>query len=476
MPCITEHNFTKFNGCPRQAYLMAKMPNNASQSRQDKNDLSPRLKEVRDDMLKSFPKGMNVYGNISAAAEETKSLIKKGERVIYNASFVYGKASCRCDVIIQNGSGYDVYAVRPTNRYARWTDEVLYDRLIMRKSGAKVGRALICAIDKEYSLGNILKIVDVSDKEKGIADRFEFISKLVEQKEEPTARLEKKCSSCAFFSSCFDCGEDSIFSLKSLSFPKKASLYKRGVEKIDDLAESDITDEKTLREIKVLKTDDDVYDRGAIREFLSTLSYPLGFLDFETAEVFVPNDPVLSPMDSVITQFSYHLIEKEGGEAKHFEFIGDGETYPEREAAKRLIETVLPSHCVLMYSDYEKICIQRLMRRLPEYEASLSAIVSRLVDLEQPFAKKYLVNRRMKGKSSLKKVLPALYPGDRSLNYKYMRIQDGRQAQSVYSRLPKMSVEEKKRAMRDLCDYCALDTLAMIKLLEKLIYYARGEK
>lgn len=474
---LDEHNFMKFNGCPRQAYLLVNSSANAVMSRSEKYDMSRRLRDVQRDMLKSFPPGNRVCGDYLRAAEETAELIKKGKNVIYGAAFVSGRTACRCDVLIKRNGKYDVYAVRPTNRYSRWLDEVLYDRLVMEKCGVPTGKAYVCAIDKEAEGNNILCLVDAENppRAKKMADKIDDIVQIVTQKKAPEAILSQRCGSCPYLSACFEAGADSIFSLKSIQFAKKASLYKNGIKTVSDFLSSGLAGDKALREIKVRETDEDVYDKAAIRGFLDNLSYPLGFLDFETVEVFFPGDPVLSPMDTVITQFSYHLIEKEGEEPKHYEFIGDGVSYPEREAAKLLCSIIKPDHCVLMYSNYERICIERLIKRLPEYAERLSAIANRLVDLEKPFSKKYLVNRRMQGKSSLKKVLPALYPGEKALDYKYMRIQNGQQAESVYARLPSMGEEEKKRAMRDLSDYCALDTLAMIKLVEKLIYYGRKE-
>ena len=139
---------------------------------------------------------------------------------------------------------------------------------------------------------------------------------------------------------------------------------------------------------------------------------------------------------------------------------------------QNVIEYIKQDHTVLMYSDYEKVCINRLIKRFPEYADELEVIKNNLVDLEKPFSGKYLVNRRMEGKSSLKKVLPALYPDCDDLDYSKMKIQNGQQAESVYARLKKMSPSEKAQAVQDLRDYCALDTLAMIKLWEKLEYYA----
>ncbi len=469
---ITEQNFTKFNSCPRQVYLMAK-ETNFSKSRSDKYYLSGRLRDVQRDMLRSFPFGVSVYGDVKRAAVDTKLIMEKEEEAIYNATFMVKGASARCDVIMRNGDCYDIYAVRPTSRYTRWIDEVLYSKIIMEASGAKAGNCYVCAIDREGGRGKILNLINVDNykREAKLKERLENIFKNMSSAVLPEKNLTKQCGACPYFKDCFDRDGDSIFSLKSLQFPKKMSLYQKGIKTVEDYRSFSERDERVMREILVRETDADVYNKEEIKSFLSLLKYPLGFLDFETMEVFNPTDKVLNPMDTVITQFSYHLIEKEGAKPVHYDFIADGEHYQEREAAEKLIEYIKGNHTVLMYSDYEKICIERLIKRLPEYSNELEIIKNNLVDLEKPFARKYLVNRRMEGKSSLKKVLPALYPDCDDLNYSKMAIQNGQQAESVYARLCKMTPSEKEKAVKDLREYCALDTLAMIKLWEKLEYY-----
>ncbi|MGM9551041.1 MAG: DUF2779 domain-containing protein [Clostridia bacterium] len=472
---ITEVNFTKFNGCPRQAYLLSSKLGGSDKNRSEGAISAGRLRNVQRDMLKSFPGGVTVYGDVKHAAIDTRLLIDKGAEVIYNATFVYRNFSARCDVIVAHEGVYDIYAVRPTARYTRWIDEVLYDKIIMKMAGVNVGRCLICAINKEGEKNNILSVINVDNekRQQKLYEKIKCIAGYIESGYLPKPELSKQCGACTCFKNCFGDREDSIFSIKSLQFPKKMSLYKSGITTVDKYLSLPNADERVIREIKVRQTDEDVYNKEEIKAFLNKLSYPLGFLDFETMEVFVPNDPILSPMDTVITQFSYHVIEKEGEKPKHYEFIGDGESYCEREVAELLIKYIGKDHTVLMYSDYERICIDRIIKRLPEYSADLEAICKNLVDLEKPFAKKHLVNRRMEGKSSLKKVLPALYPDDESLSYSKMKIQNGQQAESVYARLHKMTGEEKQKAISDLKDYCALDTLAMIKLWERLEYYGK---
>ena len=411
------------------------------------------------------------------SAEDTRYIIDKGEQVIYNATFAVKNASARCDVIMLENGAYDIYAVRPTSRYTRWIDELLYTKIIMQKAGVKVGNCYVCAIDREGSAGKVLTVINVNNdrRERKLGEKLKDIFANISLPEVPSPRLVKQCGSCPYLEDCFAKDENSIFSLKAIPFSKKMSLYQKGVKTVDKYLGLPDCDERARREIMVRNTDEDVYSKEDIRAFLSQLSYPLGFLDFETMEVFHPTDPILSPMDTVITQFSYHLIENEGAESVHYEFIGDGINYCEKEAAEKLCEYIKENHCVLMYSDYEKICIERLMKRHGEYAQKLGIIRDNLVDLEKPFEKKFLVNRRMEGKSSLKKVLPALYPDDEKLSYSRMAIKNGQQAESVYARLGKMTPAERENAMRDLKEYCALDTLAMIKLWEKLEFYGKME-
>lgn len=471
---ITEQNFTKFNSCPRQIYLMAR-DSNMAKSRSDKFYLSGRLKDVQRDMLKSFPFGVSVYGDAKRASVDTKHIMEKEEEAIYGATFLIKGASARCDVIMRNDDCYDIYAVRPTSRYTRWIDEVLYSKIIMEEAGFKAGNCYVCAIDREGGKGKILNLINVDNykREGKLRERLYSIFENMEKKTIPEKVLTKQCGACPYFKDCFDRDGNSVFSLKSLQFPKKMSLYQKGIKTIEDYRNYKDRDERVMREILVRETDEDVYNKEEIKGFLSLLKYPLGFLDFETMEVFNPTDSVLNPMDTVITQFSYHLIEKEGGKILHYDFIADGEHYQEREAAEKLIECIKKDHTVLMYSDYEKVCIERLIKRLPRYKEDLEVIKNNLVDLEKPFSGKFLVNRRMEGKSSLKKVLPALYPDCEELSYSKMKIQNGQQAESVYARLKKMAPAEKEKAIQDLRDYCALDTLAMIKLWEKLEYYSK---
>jgi hypothetical protein len=78
----------------------------------------------------------------------------------------------------------------------------------------------------------------------------------------------------------------------------------------------------------------------------------------------------------------------------------------------------------------------------------------------------------MRGSASLKSVLPAIVP---DLSYAGLAIADGETASLMYLKALKKEVsrEEKEWIYADLLDYCRLDTLAEVRLLETL-YRASG--
>jgi hypothetical protein len=74
------------------------------------------------------------------------------------------------------------------------------------------------------------------------------------------------------------------------------------------------------------------------------------------------------------------------------------------------------------------------------------------------------------GKSnSIKAVLPALYPDDSELDYSALPVvHNGSEAMVMYPIMLGAKKEEKERIRNGLLEYCRLDTLAMVKLLQKL--------
>jgi hypothetical protein len=98
----------------------------------------------------------------------------------------------------------------------------------------------------------------------------------------------------------------------------------------------------------------------------------------------------------------------------------------------------------------------------------LADLNERIFDL-LPVVKQNYYHPDMRGSWSIKRVLPCLVP---ELSYKQLgTVQEGTQAQAGYLQVIDGGLDEaKKDALRkDLLAYCEMDTLAMVRIVERFL-------
>ncbi len=118
---------------------------------------------------------------------------------------------------------------------------------------------------------------------------------------------------------------------------------------------------------------------------------------------------------------------------------------------------------------FEKTRIMGLAALYPDLADHLMNIHDHIVDLMVPFQKKHYYTRAMQGSYSIKYVLPALCPDDPSLDYRNLEgVHNGSEASAAFENMNKMAPEEREAFRQNLLKYCGLDTLAMVKVWEKL--------
>lgn len=221
-------------------------------------------------------------------------------------------------------------------------------------------------------------------------------------------------------------------------------------------------------QIKSEISQEQIIDKDAIKEFLDTLRYPLYHLDFETFQQAVPQFVGLRPYEQIPFQFSIH---KDDGKRnlQHFEFLAEPGADPRYELALNLIKFISQDACVLAYNmSFEKGVIRRMAEAYPQISNELMAIHDNIKDLMAPFASKSYYHPKMKGSYSIKYVLPALVP-ELELAYKDLNlIHHGGEAMQAYAAMTFMKETEREAYKQALLEYCKLDTLAMVKILEKL--------
>ena len=194
----------------------------------------------------------------------------------------------------------------------------------------------------------------------------------------------------------------------------------------------------------------------------------MAFLDFETVGLAIPVWNGCHPYDAVPAQWSCHVEDAAGRMTQHA-WLADGPGDPRPELAERLLAACEPARTIAAYNArFERECILRLAEGAPPLAPRLARIAERLVDL-LPIVRNHVYHPDFGGSFSLKSVLPALVP---ELGYESLPISEGAMASVELERLlfrgEEMAPGEKEQLRGDLMRYCDLDTLGLVRLLERL--------
>ncbi len=208
-------------------------------------------------------------------------------------------------------------------------------------------------------------------------------------------------------------------------------------------------------------------DRAALQEFVGSLEYPLYYMDFETFNPAIPIYDGTRPYQKVPFQFSLHVVDNPGAEPKHHGFLGDGTEDP-RQAFLAELKRVVGDHgnIVVYNQSFEKGVLTEIGEAFPEYATWVKGTYDRVVDLYAPFRSFSYYHPMQMGSASLKKVLPALT----GKGYTDLNIANGDDASLAFFNMAmgNCSNEEKSKIMKDLEEYCALDTEGMIWIIDEL--------
>jgi hypothetical protein len=297
------------------------------------------------------------------------------------------------------------------------------------------------------------------------------LKKVLMGKEIPKIEIGPHCSNpyqCSFWGHCWkDIPEYSVFNIAGLRGDKKFELYELGHIKLEDVPE-DYPLSKTQRlQIESHIEKKSVLDKDNIKKFLSSISYPVYYMDFET---FMPAIPMFNgtrPYQQIPFQYSLHYQETPNGKVEHDEFLADAAGDPREPFLKKLLEDTKEPGIILVYNKaFEITRMKELAADFPKYAKETEERIERIFDLMQPFQKKYYYTPDMLGSYSIKSVLPALVP---DMSYKGMEIADGGTASAAFESL---FYEEDafriKEIRENLLKYCGMDTLAMVKILNVL--------
>ena len=424
--------------------------------------------------------------NKNIMADKTKQLMESGSENIAEAAFYIDGLYCAVDILHKNGDGYDIVEVKSSTHVTDiYIEDMAFQYYVLSKCGIDVKRIFLMHLDNSYVRHGELELEklfaleeftdEVKEKLQEVENNIKSIREYVSTDVEPERDIDLYCEipyECAYYGYCSrHLPEQSVFDIRRLNASKKYEYYHQGIISFEDIVrEQPKLSDKQMKQVETAYYDrQDEIEPGAIKDFLDTLSYPLYHLDFETFQQAVPEYDGLSPYSQIPFQYSLH-IEQEDGTLEHREFLAKEGTDPRRAIAESLCRDFPTDVCVLAYNmSFERGVLQRLADFFPDLSDHLLAIRDNIHDLMIPFQQQQYYSKAMQGSYSIKYVLPALCPGDTELDYHALEgVHNGSEASATFADMPNHSPEEIQTMRNNLLKYCCLDTLAMVKVLEKL--------
>ncbi|MFZ5796850.1 MAG: DUF2779 domain-containing protein [Thermodesulfobacteriota bacterium] len=431
-----------------------------------------------------FPGGTTIsyqpaklYENVN----KTAGLIRSGVEIIYEATFLHDDVLVMIDILHKGPEGWELYEVKSSTSVSEvYLNDVAIQYYVAKGSGVDLKKAFVVHINNQYVRQGELDIPSlftISPQTESVIQLQAFISsELQKLKEivtkgstEPARDIDLYCDDpyeCDFKGYCWqDIPDESVFSLYFMKKQKKFDLYRQGIIKFNQI-DSDIP-LTTIQQMQVeaALTGQEFINREGIFEFINEIAEPIGFLDFETFYTAVPRFDNQKPYQQIPFQYSLHV--QNNGILLHHEFLAEHGSDPRVEFIENLINTTTDLETILVYNAaFERRILNELKQSHPSYAHEIDSIIEKLVDLLVVFKSGNYYVRAMDGSFSIKKVLPAIVPG---FSYDNLNISEGGMAMNAYKGLEKMTDKaEINKVRNDLLEYCNLDTLAMVKIYEKL--------
>lgn len=483
---ISKSNFVLGCQCEKALWFYKYRPElkEISEETQETFNVGKSVGEVARDM---FPGGTLVEYNIdtSIMTEQTADLMKNGEKVIYEAAFIFEDLIAICDVLVRTKKGYKVYEVKSsTSMKDPYYIDTAFQYYVLARAGIKVEGIYLVHINNQYvrngdlNLSDLFVINDVTGEAiastRLIEEKLQCLRSVLKSKSEPDMDIGLYCTApyeCFFINHCWEhIPENSVFELSGLQSKKKFELYSKGLISFENLIENKYPlSDKHYKQVNAALKNEEYINPTAISRFLDTLTYPLYFLDFETYMQAIPQADGIRPYEQIPFQYSVHYILKEGGEVFHIDFLGKEGTNTKRELALNLIKDIPSDVCVIAYNaTFEKTRIKELAESFPDLSDHLMRIRDNIKDLMVPFKDMHYYTKDMCGSHSLKYVLPALFQDDPDLDYNALDIKDGTMAMGAFAYLHLQEPEVIAKIRESLLEYCELDTYAMVKIIERL--------
>jgi len=483
---LSKSSFIKGLQCEKHLYLYKYHYKEMDELSEMQKAIFKRGTDVGELAQQIFPGGeVAAYGDppdYEKAIKKTKELMEDGAKAIYEAAFMFNEVLSIADIVVKGKDSWKIYEVKSSTSISEtYLNDAALQYYVISNLGIKVSDFSIIYINNQYvrkgdlELEELFKIESVLElilpMQESVIENVKRFKKVLLKKQIPDIDIGEQCYNpyiCGFYNYCRKhIPQDSIFDFSGMHLAKKYELYRDGIIRFEDIPEDYPLNKNNKLQLEVYNSGETLIDKEAIENFLSDLNYPLYFMDFETFQPAVPLFDNAKPYQQILFQYSLFLKKNKNLEPEHFEFLAEPGEDPRVKFIESLLKVIKGNGDILVYNKaFEIKRLKEIARDFPQFVDEIEKLILRIKDLMVPFQKKYYYAPKMKGSYSIKAVLPALVP---ELSYDELEINEGGLASVAYESLQTesdlMFIAEIKQ---QLLEYCKLDTLGMMRILEKL--------
>lgn len=485
---LSKSKLIAYRQCPKRVWLEVHRPDLREDSAQAQarfdsghqvGDIARRLYD---------PKGTGALldpqkDGFDSAFARTRELLDSPQP-IFEAGFRTDDALAFADVMLPVKKGgkltWKMVEVKSSTSVKDYhLDDAAIQVFIARATGVALAGASVACIDSDWvypgsgDYSGLLRETDVTDQALGrdaeVRAWIDDAQRVVASNQEPAVKMGKQCAApfeCGFSAYCQGLVPAAEYPISQL--PGRVGKALQELIDTEDLTDlRDVPDallnNKQLRVKKAALSGKSFFDRKAAAQALEPHKLPAYFMDFETIQFAVPIWKGTRPYQQIPFQFSVHRLSRTG-KLEHQSFLDLSGDDPSLGFAKALLAACGDKGPIFAYNaSFEKSRILELARRFPRMAADLKALIERVIDL-LPIAREHYYHPDQDGSWSIKAVLPSLCP---DLDYAQLDgVQSGGMAMEAYAEaLAGTTTPERKAEIeRQLTAYCALDTLALVRL------------
>ena len=436
-------------------------------------------REVGELARKLYPAGILISGgdNQATATRTQFYLTNPNYQTIFEGTALAAPFIAKADILTRAADGWHVIEVKSRFSGAKdLIDDLAYTVMVFRRFGVPVRKASIFLLSRNYRYGDppqqlfarIDATTDVLNRAAEFDAAADSCTRALFHYDPPDPKLGPACRDCAEFGTeCLGAKlAHTTLEIPGLNWKKLHRLAAGDIVDLADLPEDLNLNSRQQRAVQSVLEGRLIVEPD-LRNALNSITWPCYYLDFETVQTTLPLYPTHGCHDQILTQFSLHKRDEAGSALQHVDYLADPSQDCQRQLAEKLVEHLGQGGSIMVYSHFEQTRIKSLQDRFPDLSGPLQAILDRLVDLH-PIIADHLYHPAFHGSFSIKTVLPALVP---HMSYDDLDIRNGDCAVTRFARMARGEISglDVDTTRTQLLRYCERDTLAMVRLHDRLL-------